>query len=510
MRRVGIDLALRADFRAVVCEEGQQLGRSFPVPRTKAGLDKLVAQATDGLAEPCEFVMEPTGLAWLPVAVELCRRGHRTYLPKPQKTHALRSFYSSFAKSDGLDARALALIRHVDPDGVYELRVPSAERTSLRMFVKQRARLVGEAANNKTRIHSWLVAANPHLSVALAPDAFSGVGTAFLRRFLDPFEVRRRGEAHLRRFWARHSRGAVNEAQFQAVWVACQTTCDLYGAMHASGALPFRYEDLQWLVNQELDRVEFLHRQVLELDQAIRRLYRQLDPDRILEREIPGVGEKIAAALEAFVGDVERFPNIKSFSGYFGLVPRTNQTAGVDRQRQRLTQAGPRVLKQYLFLAAETARRCDRELAATYARCIARGKHHFSAVVIVAHKLVRRVYALLKLRAATARSKSVLEGHAAVVKYELRRPDNGALLTRAQARAYIQEQYPAKAARGAKETAAPAEATQSPGSHTGATTAAAGTPPLAAIPYGQDCGNPVPQPVDDAGEPQGPLPLEGS
>src|SRR5215475_11982981 len=84
MRRVGIDIALRAAHKAAVYEDRDRLGRPFSVEQTREGIDELVRRATSNTSEPVEFVMEPTGLAWLPLAAELSRRGHRVYLPKPQ------------------------------------------------------------------------------------------------------------------------------------------------------------------------------------------------------------------------------------------------------------------------------------------------------------------------------------------------------------------------------------------------------------------------------------------
>lgn len=444
MRRIGIDIALKAAHKAAVFENGERKGKPFSVAPTRAGLDELVRRATAGTDEPCEFVMEPTGLGWLPVAAELSRQGHRTYLPKPQKTSALRKFLAAHTKTDANDACAAALVRHVDPSNTHELHVPTADETTLKLCVKQRARIVVDAAKAKGRIGAWLVLANPHLGKALGRDATSDVSTAFLRRHLDPFEVVARGKVELVKFWQVHSSGRFNAAQVDAVWAACETTCELYAALRAGARLPFEYASLQLLVCQALEQIEFLEGQIAELDALIAARYETLDPDRLLEREVPGVGAVIAAAVEAFAGDVTRFSSVKRYAAFYGLVPRTNQTGGADgKPRQRLTKGGHNLLKQYMFLAAESARRADPELAAVYERAIVRGKHHYSAVIIVAHKLVRRIYALLRQRA-EARA-----GGTATPRYRLQRPD-GTALTTAEARTWVAEQFPSKSTKNAR------------------------------------------------------------
>ena len=55
MRRVGIDLSLRAAHRAVVYEDERRIGKAFAVPHTKEGLDNMVARAEGTEGGACEF-----------------------------------------------------------------------------------------------------------------------------------------------------------------------------------------------------------------------------------------------------------------------------------------------------------------------------------------------------------------------------------------------------------------------------------------------------------------------
>jgi len=182
------------------------------------------------------------------------------------------------------------------------------------------------------------------------------------------------------------------------------------------------------------------------LDRQIADLYVACDAQQTLAREVPGVASTIAAAIEAFVGDVERFDNIGAFAAMFGIVPRTHHTSGKTKAGQRLTKAGQAVLKQYLFLAAEVARRKDPELAATYQRFRAQGKTHNSAAIIVAHKLVRKIYAVLRRRAERHRDQAagVAAEHLPVVEYLYRDPQTGQVISRQQAKAIIDARFPSK------------------------------------------------------------------
>jgi transposase len=386
--------------------------------------------------------MEPTGLTWIPLAAELQRHGHQVYVPKGQKVSALRKFYAEHAKTDNNDAHATGMVRHVDQDGTFEVERVESSRTMLRMTVKHRSRLVLEAARAKDRIQSWLVLANPLLGRALGRQPFSEVGTSLLRNHLDPESVVAMGREGLADFWSRESHGPAKSRQSDAVWRSCEATTELYAGLRQEQCLPFDYPMLQRMARMELDHMDFLQKQVGELDQEISRLYSETDSDRILEREVPGFGPTIAPTVEAFVGNVRRFSNAKAFAKYVGLVPRTKQTGGgPGKPRQKLTKGGPNLLKQYFFLAAETARRADPELAEMYDKKLREGKHHYAAVIAVAHKLARKAYALLKLRAAADRSESAPTD----VRWRYAIPGTGQVVSKSEARAWVAAHFPSKA-----------------------------------------------------------------
>jgi hypothetical protein len=93
---------------------------------------------------------------------------------------------------------------------------------------------------------------------------------------------------------------------------------------------------------------------------------------------------------------VERFTNNAAVRSFIGMVPGTDQS-GEAEGRPRLTKAGDRTLRTALFLAAETARRLDPQLARIYHRQVMdKGNHHTKAVCAVATALATRLAAVLR------------------------------------------------------------------------------------------------------------------
>ncbi|WP_339078291.1 transposase (plasmid) [Acetobacter sp. AC2005] len=71
----------------------------------------------------------------------------------------------------------------------------------------------------------------------------------------------------------------------------------------------------------------------------------------------------------------------KHLRGFCGLFPRRADSGGVERAGQTLTQGGNNRIKQALYLAADTARKTDPELAELYWRLMTvKGHHHKQAL----------------------------------------------------------------------------------------------------------------------------------
>ena len=433
-RYVGMDLGLATAHTAAVLEGADRRGKPFRVEVSREGFEQLLRRATEGSEGAVKFVLEPTGLAWVPVAAYLSAAGHEVYMVKPQKTSDLRKFLKRHTKSDGMDAETNGRVPQVDPKGVHELRLAGPQQMALRWLVQRRERLAGEVADQKRRVHALMVMINPPLMEALGDAAFSRAGRAFLRQCADPQRVVKMGRERLKKFWKKHSPGGVDAERIERVLRACQTTADLYEPLRREQKLPFEYDDVQQELGAELDWMEQAEQQVERLEEKIACQYDAWDPDHTLE-QICGIGPTIAPAIEALVGNVLRFHNGRQFVSYSGMCPAKKQSGHSD-PAMPITKSGQRLLKKYFYLAAEVARQWDPELAAYYARRYAGGDHHNRIVVALARKIALRVYALLKRRELARQA-----GTAPSVSFLLRDPATGQTVDKKQARTLIVENY---------------------------------------------------------------------
>ncbi len=455
---VGIDLAINGPHRASVYDpqKEQYLDNSFGFDISFEGFEHLLRRVGKHVSEEekvqLNFVMEPTGLAWMPLSCYLVPRGHRVYRVSTLLSSDFRKFQSRHVETDRIDCRSLAKLPIVSKDKVYELYLPSADLGALCRKTRCMAKIAAQAASRKARIWSLFVMLNPGVLDAFGSRKFSLKGQVFLRNFANPFKVTVLGkEAFFERF-RDLCPSAVADAMLETIYEVSLSTTKIYDLMAENGTLPFCMNQVEDEIGIELDLLNSEEEKISKLRSEIKVLYDQIDPEGYLMTP-QGIGETIAPAILGMIGDVSRFPTIDAFRAYFGFIPKKKESSSRQIKGLGIHKAAQSLLKQYLFLAAETARRYDPEFAAFYDRLLGRGLHHYQATCACANKMAGRVYALLKRmqRAENTFYKSTSmvvdpedQLKAEEVGYKLRDLD-GNVIDKRTARKIILEKFPSKA-----------------------------------------------------------------
>jgi transposase len=371
-RLVGIDLGVATAHTVRVLDgEGNVVAKRKAWP-TVESLTAVEAAALAGCMEETrlEVVIEPTGPAWLPIAVFFTARGHRVFRVSSQKAADLRRFLSRHAKSNGIDADTLARLPLFDPGGLRPLVLPGAERAALDRRVRATDRLTRAGAEHKTRIKDLarqLLPASP-----LAGD-LGAADLAVLERYADPRALLRLGAARLTALIAKASRNHQGAERARQWLHAAQASLELYAGHPAV--------DFTGLAAEVATEVRLLRATCAELAaHAAERetRYQQVDP-AALARSLPGLADVGGPALTACMGDPARFATGKRFRSFTGLTPKASETGETDRKGQPMSKAGSSLLRTTLVRAADTARKQDPQLAAIYyLQMTERGKDHLA------------------------------------------------------------------------------------------------------------------------------------
>lgn len=120
--------------------------------------------------------------------------------------------------------------------------------------------------------------------------------------------------------------------------------------------------------------------------------------DEKLIASIPGFATKLAAIVHHELGDVTRFRNARALIAYAGLEPRLRQSGKLLHTTGRISKRGSPLLRHALYLAANVARRWDKELKQYYVYKRAQGRTHTEVLTIISRKMLRRIQAVLRER----------------------------------------------------------------------------------------------------------------
>jgi transposase len=388
-RLVGIDLGIASAHTVRILDgEGKTVAKRKAWPTVESLSEvEMAALAGCPAGTQLEVVVEPTGPAWLPIAVFFIRRGHVVHRVSSAKAADLRRFFSRHTKTNGIDADTLARLPLVDPDGLRPLVLPGAEQAALDRRVRATDRLTRAAAEHKVRIKDLVRQLMP--MSPLAGDL--GVADlAVLERWADPHQLVKISHRRLATLIAKASNNHQGPERATEWLAAARTAVDLYGDDPAVA-----FSDLAAEVATEVRLLRGYQREIAAHAAERERCYRWVDPGA-LARSLPGLAEVGGPAVVAVMGDPARFRHGKQFRSFTGLVPKASETGDNDRKGQAMSKAGSSLLRTTFIRAADTARKLDPQLGRIYwVQMVERGKDHLGALCVVAANLAERTWTVM-------------------------------------------------------------------------------------------------------------------
>ena len=394
-RLVGIDLGIASAHAVRILNgEGVTLAKrkAWPTVSSLTELESVALQDT-AVGTRLEIVIEPTGPAWLPIAVFFISRGHVVYRVSSAESAALRRYLSRHAKTNGIDADTLARIPLVNPRGVQPLVLADASAAALDRRVRATDRLTRTIAEHKTRIKALVRQVMP---MSPLTGKMTRADMAVLERWADPNLLVKAGPKRVGALIAKASRGHTTGTDRAQEWIdAGNAAIELYGDHPAVAFTEIAAEIVSEvrLMRATMDELE-LHATAREA------AYAQVDPAG-LARSLPGLADIGGPALVAAMGDPKRFATAKQFRSFTGLTPRASETGDSDRKGQSMSKAGSSLLRTTLVRAADTARKQDPQLARIYyVQMVERGKNHLGALCVVAAALADRAWIVMNRQTA--------------------------------------------------------------------------------------------------------------
>jgi len=158
-----------------------------------------------------------------------------------------------------------------------------------------------------------------------------------------------------------------------------------------------RFEDKRDLIlGTMMDRLEFLERQCIPLEDSVRGNARASDDVRLL-MSITGVDYYLASLISSFIGSVDRFPSDDHLASFLGIVPTSRDSADVKR-RGKMTKDGSSIARWALSVMVDTVMRHNDPIREYYLGVKKRAGSGKLAHVSTMRKLTRMLYHMLKTK----------------------------------------------------------------------------------------------------------------
>ncbi len=379
MYYIGIDVAKHHHDAIGLDEKGQVVLPAFRFNNSVDGVKHLINRLSS-LTGPMQIGMESTAHYWIGLYEYLLERDYQVVVFNPLQIKGYRQVRLRKAKTDRLDSHLIADFLRVRP--LEPVIIPSARRRQLRHLARFRFKLVDRGAALRRRAHMLLDLVFPEYP-ALFARPFQGSSRTLLRRAVTAQAFETWPLADLTQTLQRASRGRLGEEKAQAIHAAAQTSLGIR-SLNQVAAL-----EMTWL----LEQMDLLDQQIKAIDQTLTQLLAD-EPQHLTS--IPGLSTVLAATILAEIGDIDRFASVKPLVAFAGLDPSVHQSGHFLATQSALSKRGSPYLRRAIWLAATPARLYNPDLAAFYQRKRKQGKHHNIAMAALAHRLLARIYVILK------------------------------------------------------------------------------------------------------------------
>lgn len=375
---VGLDVSKGRSMLQAFTDRNKPYGQLICITHTQEGLERLgdlleeLRQITE--LEPA-VVLEATGHYHRGLVAYLACKGYRHYIVNPLQSKRAKGTQLRKVKTDAVDAWHLAEMYY--RGDVQPHRTWAENMTELQHLTRQHEFMTSLLVQAKLNARALLDQVCPAYE-GVFYDLFSTTSLLVLRHMLSDAAV----TVDTIRETAGSSHGET--------WIRAKAE---------------RIESLPPLTTSKAQQTALLCmvETVLAQQEQLRQLERAIEetaltlPEVDLLKTIPGVGDKLAAALAAEIGNAAQFADPKQLVAYAGLDPGVHSSGKFTATSSRISKRGSKRLRRALYIAVQCGLRkgINERLKAFYEKKRKEGKPYKVVVIACANKLLHHVYAIL-------------------------------------------------------------------------------------------------------------------
>ena len=292
-----------------------------------------------------------------------------------------------YAKSDPLDAKTIASMCATDDDVRYVTKNPVSNEkghVNLRMISHRYVQINKQLSAEYNRLGANCVRFFPELPLVFS--IRSAAALAILEAYPTTNDIMK----------------ASKEEVFHVAYEASKHHCsmdkidDLFALCEDTIVPPSCLEDAPIMMRELLGHIRVLLNTKKDYKKMMIDIASRQSAFEKL-RTLIGIGEETAAIIIGEVYDITLSKNADQFASYCGLTPRNKKSGSSIDTHGKISKKGSSILRHAIYMAAEYARRHNPYLECLFNRVKNNNKkRHKLAVIAVANKMARYIYAVLK------------------------------------------------------------------------------------------------------------------
>lgn len=380
---VGVDVAKGSSVVQAFARRNEPYGKLESISHRENGFERLGGllvelQAKTAIAPV--VILEATGHYHRALVAYLERSGWTHFIVNPLQSKRAKETQLRKVKTDATDAWHLAEMYY--RGDVVPHRTWDETFTELQHVTRQHEFVTGMFVQAKLNARALLEQVFPAYE-GIFYDLFSITSLKVLGRCLhgdveDIVETIQAGagKSHSRR-WVDEKASRLREILLH--WRAQPRSRSQTAALSGMVSLLLTF----------IEQLSDLEKQMNELASGL--------PEVELLKSIPGIGDKLAAAIVAEIGDVQQFEGAKQLVAYAGLDPGIFSSGKFTATSSRITKRGSKRLRRSLYLAVQCGIRgsTNKRIRDYYDKKRKEGKPYKVVVIACANKLLHHVYAIL-------------------------------------------------------------------------------------------------------------------
>lgn len=380
---VGVDVAKGFSVVQAFLKRNEPYGKMISISHGEGGfkyLGEVLAELQTKTMQPPVVILEATGHYHRGLATYLERNGWTYFIVNPLQAKRAKGTQLRKVKTDAADAWHLA--------EMYYRGDVTAHRTwdeafrELQHVTRQHEFVTGMYVQAKLNMRSLLDQVFPAYEKVFR-DLFSVTSLNVLARCLEG-QVENLHEVIQKGVGRSHSRK----------WMEAKVE-QLEEALSDWSEQPRSYSQT-FVLRGMVDLLLAFSEQLSELEKQINEMATSL-PEVELVKSIPGIGDRLAAAIVAEIGDVRQFKEAKQLVAFAGLDPGIFSSGKFTASSSKITKRSSKRLRRALYLAVQCGirGRTNPKIWDYYDKKRKEGKPYKVVVIACANKLLHHVYAIL-------------------------------------------------------------------------------------------------------------------